>query len=311
MYPIIDMHCDVLSKLLDNPKINFYDEQCGMDVCFPYLQRSQIYLQTFAIYLSDQKGESTFNQVVQCVQLLHQKVLCHPDMVLIKSRADLDALGSNGKIGALLTLEGADALAGNLGYLPILRELGVRCLGITWNYANWAADGVLETRNAGLTLKGKRLIEECEHWGILIDVSHLNEKGFWELTEMATTPFFASHSNAYHICPHPRNLKDEQISALIKQRGMIGITFVPYFVKSIQPVNISDIITHIDHICALGGAQHIGFGSDFDGIETWINGLEHAGKYEGLVNELLKHFTDQQVKGFLHHNFNRFLQENL
>ncbi|MCZ4142781.1 dipeptidase, partial [Escherichia coli] len=138
----------------------------------------------------------------------------------------------------LLTLEGVDGLEGNLFYLQLCYEMGIRIVGLTWNYANWAADGVMEQRGAGLTEKGKALVGRCNEIGMLLDVSHLTEKGFWELTELSERPFIASHSNSYEVCPHVRNLKDDQIRAIVARNGRVGLTFVPWFVKQADEVHM-------------------------------------------------------------------------
>lgn len=155
------------------------------------------------------------------------------------------------------------------------------------------------------------MIKEMDKLGMIVDVSHLSVKGFWELTELSARPFIASHSNAWSHCTHPRNLSDEQIKTIIERRGQIGVTFVPYFVDHHSPVLVKKLLTHLDHICALGGEGNVGFGSDFDGIEQWIQGLEHAGKYENLINELCKNFNDDLVERFLYRNWESFLTDNL
>ena len=125
---------------------------------------------------------------------------------------------------------------------------------------------MLEQRNGGFTERGRQLIEQCHRTGIILDVSHLSQAGFWEMAELTQGPVIASHSNAYSICPHPRNLSDEQIRALIALNGMIGITFVPWFIRSgVERVTPEDVLPHIEKICELGGEKHIMFGSDFDG----------------------------------------------
>jgi membrane dipeptidase len=184
-------------------------------------------------------------------------------------------------------------------------------VGITWNRANWAADGVLEPRKGGFTSAGMDLIQECNRLGLIMDVSHLSEKGFWELIEASRKPVIASHSNASKISPRLRNLSDIQIGSLIQAGGVMGITFVPPFVSEEQPVSIDQILLHIDHVCALGGKRHIGFGSDFDGIREWIVGLEHAGLYDRLVNLLLKHYREEDVELFVFGNWYRFYMEHL
>ena len=215
------------------------------------------------------------------------------------------------RIGALLSLEGVDSLQGNLAYLRILYHLGVRIVGVTWNRANWAADGVLEPRKGGFTAAGMDLIKECNRLGMIMDVSHLSEKAFWELLESSRKPVIASHSNASAISPRLRNLSDDQIRSLIQTGGVMGITFVPPFVSDEQPVPIDRILRHIDHVCALGGRCHIGFGSDFDGIKEWIAGLEHAGRYDRLVNLLLRHYREEDARLFLHGNWFRYFMKQL
>ncbi|KAI7248407.1 hypothetical protein KC345_g11863 [Hortaea werneckii] len=211
----------------------------------------------------------------------------------------------------MLSLEGVDGLEGNLFYAQLCFELGVRFLGVTWNYANWAADGVLEPRNGGFTEQGRKLIEWCNGSGMLLDVSHLAPAGFWELVERSKRPFIASHSNSAAICGHPRNLSDEQIKALVTLDGRIGLTFVPWFVRDGGGANSDDVRRHIEHVCALGGSKQIMFGSDFDGIDAWVTGLEHPGKYAEFASLLLKYYPEDEVKGWLFDNALTFLKTHL
>jgi membrane dipeptidase len=311
MMKVIDAHCDALSKLFMNPRLDFYKEEQQLDVSYPRLQKGGVKLQCFAIYISEQIMNPSFEHVLQMVDLFYRRIIHPSGMQAVKSVRDMDTVLNSDRIGAMLTLEGADALMGNMTYLQILYQLGVRIIGITWNYANWAADGVMEPRNGGFTAKGKRMIKEMEQLGMLVDVSHLAIKGFWELLEIYKKPIMASHSNVWEVCPHPRNLSNEQIKAIIESKGQIGITFVPYFVKSGRSTQIQDLVCHIDHICAMGGESHVGFGSDFDGIEKWINGLENARKYEYLIETLCKNYTEDQVEKFMSRNWQQFFRNNL
>lgn len=306
---IIDAHCDLLEKLSLHPDLEFKQESIYADVSYPRLHKAGVAVQLFALYLSDKK-RITFERLLEQVDAFYQKVAAHDGVRFVRTRKDLEEAGASGKLGALLTLEGADALEGSMTYVRSAFYLGVRMLGLTWNQSNWAADGVMEPRKGGLTVKGKQLVRECVRLGIILDVSHLGEKGFWELTELSTRPFVATHSNAQAVCSHPRNLSDDQIKVLIQQGGVMGLTFVPWFVKASEP-SVKDILTHIDHICALGGARHIGFGSDFDGIDYHIPGLEHPGMYDRLGNELYKHYGTALADDFLHGNWYRFLMDHL
>ncbi|RED30658.1 dipeptidase [Paenibacillus sp. VMFN-D1] len=307
---IFDAHCDVLSKLLEHPQLDFAHEQDLLDVTLERMQKSGIRFQNFAVYLPE-KYAGEFRYVLESIDLFHERVLASGPIHFIRSKEDLEYAEKNGLTGALLSLEGVDALQGNLAYVRILHHLGVRSIGITWNYANWAADGVMESRRAGLTEKGRQLIQECNRLGMILDVSHLSEKAFWELASLSAKPLVASHSNAGKICPRRRNLSDEQIGSIIRADGVIGVTFVPPFVHAEEPVTMDRLLAHIDHICSLGGRRHIGLGSDFDGIREKIIGLEHAGKYHDLVNLLQKHYSEEDVEGFICGNWYRFYLKHL
>lgn len=201
-----------------------------------------------------------------------------------------------------MSLEGVDAIGNDLHKLTILHELGVRSIGLTWSNANLAADGILEERGAGLTTFGKEIVAFNNEPRMFTDVSHLSEKSFWDVMEIAKYPI-ASHSNSKTICPNPRNLTDEQAKAMFERNAMIHVTFVTEFVKESGDVVIGDLIQHIDHFSSLGGVHNIGIGSDFDGITKKIIGLEDASMHPNLLNELLKYYTEEQVKGFAYQNF--------
>lgn len=307
---IIDSHCDLLSKMLLDPSIDFKCIQPEVAVNLPRLQQVNMALQFFAIYIPEKVDGMHFEPILECIDLFYQKIAAHPKIAFIQDRDDLEQAIQAKKLGALLTLEGVDGLMGSMRNLRIAYYLGVRCMGITWNYANWAADGVLEARNGGFSAKGKKFVKECNHLGILLDVSHLAEAGFWHLMELSQAPVLASHSNTFELCPHPRNLSNEQIKAIITKKGMMGLTFVPWFVKSVNP-QISDLLLHIDHVCALGGENQLGFGSDFDGIEIFMPNLEHVGQYDNLANELLKKYPAILVEKLLFGNWMSFLQRSL
>ncbi len=304
---IYDLHCDVLYKMLLEPGLSFSDDRT-LDVTYERLVEGGIGLQAFAIFLPEDRVP-TFEMVEEAVRAFHTSILSRPKMVFVKSRLDLSRAEREGGIGALLTLEGAEGLMGSMEYLQRVYDLGVRCLGLTWNYANWAADGVLEERKAGLTLKGRELVARCDEIGMIIDISHLNEPGFWEVLELTKRPVIASHSNAAAVTDHPRNLSDEQIQAMISRGGCIGITFVPDFIGGGQ--GITDVLKHLDHVCSLGGEDHVGFGSDFDGIDEYLHELTHPGQYAKLTEALHKHYSSEQVEKFLHINWRRFLESNL
>lgn len=306
---VVDLHCDVLYKMALDPKLQFTAET-QLDAALPRLQRGQVRLQCFALFVST-LPRPTFYDLLRQIDLWYEKVLIYPEMIPVKTKQDMQNAFDLGRIGSVLTLEGVDGLEGDLTLLRHLYRLGVRIVGLTWNHANWAADGVLEERNGRLTHLGKRLVAECERLGIILDVSHLGEESFWDLMTMASGPIIASHSNCRSICSHPRNLSDQQIAHLISIDGRIGITFVPYFLTDHAQANLSDVIKHLDHICSLGGVHHVGFGSDFDGIDRWVHGLRHSGEYEYLGDQLTKYYKKEEIEGFLWKNNARFFAQHL
>ncbi|UQZ37286.1 dipeptidase [Paenibacillus sp. PK3_47] len=303
---VADFHCDVLSKLQASPDLDF-EAGAGLDVTAGRLAAGNVKLQVFAIYLSAVRGRAKFEDVLGQIELFRDKIAGTGGLQWLRWREEAEDQAAAAAHRGLLSLEGADGLEGNLYYAELCFQLGVRFLGITWNYANWAADGVLETRNGGFTEKGRELISWCNTSGMLMDVSHLSPAGFWELTERSRLPFIASHSNAAAVCSHPRNLSDEQIKALIAIDGRMGLTFVPWFVSDVNEVKAEHLLKHIEHVCSLGGAGHLVFGSDFDGIDRWITGLEHPGKYPEFAELLLRYYPEQEVRGWLYGNAQSFL----
>lgn len=308
---MIDFHCDVLSKLLEDRRIRFSGgEEGSLDVTFERLRDSGVLLQTFAIYISS--GQSgTMDPIWESVDLFYEQVLGCDGMKLVTSAADLDDCLSSGKTGALLSLEGVGGLQGRLSMLRLLYRLGVRAAGITWNQANWAADGVMEPRGAGLTGEGRSFVTACNELGIIVDVSHLSERAFWDVLAVSVKPVIASHSNARSVCDHPRNLDDRQLEAIIQGNGRVGLTYVPWFVTATGHASVSDLLRHVDHICGLGGEKNVMLGSDFDGIDRHMSDLIHPGKVYLLRDELLNHYSATQVSAFFQDNAYAFLKEQL
>ncbi|MFC3882316.1 dipeptidase [Bacillus songklensis] len=298
---IFDAHCDVLMKLWMNPHLSFLHNHI-LHVTFKTLKETGAKVQLFAIYVPESVTyEQRFDVALEMVQLFHTHILSIPNMKLVCTKQDIDYLKED-EIGAVLTLEGCDAIGHNLARLYTLFRLGVSAVGLTWNYSNAAADGILEERGAGLSSFGKQIVQANNEEKVWTDVSHISIKGFWDVIETADY-LIASHSNAYSLCPHPRNLRDDQIKAIIQKNGVIGITFVPEFLTERQDATIDDVLRHVDYVCGLGGEHHIGFGSDFDGISETPDGLHNYRGYDELKNRLLKYYSDSQVNNFLFHNF--------
>ncbi|MCA1062449.1 dipeptidase (plasmid) [Cytobacillus spongiae] len=300
---IFDAHCDVLMKLYLKPGQAAFQSQHSLHITYPMLIEKRSRVQLFAIYIpSHLKAGQRFQAALEMVNLFHNEILKpNPKLRHVTSKHEVDRLAHD-EIGAMLTLEGTEAIEEDLTKLEILYRLGVRSVGLTWNWANAAADGALEPRGGGLTHFGHEVVSFLNQNKVWTDVSHLSEKAFWDTMECAEYPI-ASHSNAYSICPHPRNLKNDQIQAMIKKDSVMGITFVPPFLNKKGHAVVTDVIRHVEHVCSLGGENHIGFGSDFDGISETVQGLSSFHQYDNLINALQRYYSESQVKKFLFNNF--------
>lgn len=307
---IIDLHGDALAKIEASRGSLSFTDAPELASNRNRLQEGEVAVQGFAVFVDPAlPGSMRFQSCLDQIHYFYAEILDkHDDMELITDWSRIVELPPR-KIGALLTLEGVDPIENDLKRLHLLYRLGVRSVGLTWNYANQAADGVLEKRGAGLTSLGREIVALNNRYGMLTDVSHLNERGFWEVMELARYPV-ASHSNARALCDHPRNLTDEQLAAMFGRGAPVHVVYYPEFTADAHasgPATIDDLIRHIEHMCELGGERHIGFGSDFDGITLTIEGLEHAGKSQNLIRELLKRYSEEQVRGFAFDNFARYV----
>lgn len=303
---IFDAHCDVLCKLWQNPEQNFYMEDKLLQSGFAALEKGNVNVQVLACFVPPQVPYGRrFQAVLEMIDIFYQKVVSDKFQP-IYTRADLDECVLKGQKGAILFVEGAHALEESLVQLRTWFRLGVRGMTLTWNHGNALASGNGEPNPGGLTAFGREVIEEMNRLGMVIDVSHLADPGFWDVVELSKAPVIASHSNARTLCNHSRNLTDDQIRALIANDGVMGLTFVDFFtVEEKRKVWIDDILRHLDHVCALGGVDHVAFGSDFDGITEVFGDLTSAADYSYLVEALLKRYKEAEVLKFVQGNWLR------
>lgn len=300
---IFDAHCDVLLKMWEDRDLSFEDAQ-DLNINLNRLKAGGSKVQCFALFVPVEIPVlNKFQVALEMIDILHERVLArYPEVKLVTSRQEIEALKDN-EIGAVLTLEGCDAVDIDLAKLRTLFRLGVTSVGLTWNNANACADGAMESRKAGLTDFGRLVVEEHNKHRVWTDVSHLSEAAFWDVIELAKYPI-ASHSNAKALCDHPRNLTNEQIRALFNKNGAMGMVFAPQFLREDEEnASLDDVLRHIEYICELGGEKHIGLGSDFDGISNVPKGLENYDKYPDLINALLQRYSEDTVKGFCYENF--------
>jgi len=306
---IVDAHTDVLWKMLENPRLDFYKDDDDLAVNYPNLVKGSVDVQVFAIFVST-FSSSRFSLALKSIDDFYQKINKQEKVEIARNNDELERILAKGSKVAILSLEGAEAIEGDLFKLRMLYRLGVRAIGPTWNYANEVADGILEARGGGLTKFGFSLIDEVNNLGILVDVSHLSEKGFFEVLQKSQKPIIASHSNCRAICNHVRNLTDNQIRSIIEVGGVIGVTFVNSFVSNKLISTIDDLLLHIEHIAELGGISNVGLGSDFDGAQT-VSMLENPCQLDNLINALIKKYNHDQVEGIMGQNWLNYYKRAL
>ncbi len=221
---------------------------------------------------------------------------------LCRSAAEIRQCREAGAIAAVMHIEGAEAIEPDLASLEALYGAGLRSIGPVWSRPNQFGHGVpfrfpsSPDTGPGLTDAGKALVAECNTLGIAIDLSHLNEQGFWDVAKLSTAPLIASHSNAHAICPSSRNLTDDQIKAVGQSGGLIGLNFANGFLRPDglwkNDTGFDILLRHLDHLIGLAGVDHVGLGSDFDGARIPAAIGDVAG-LQSLVQAMRGHGHDE------------------
>lgn len=313
---ICDCHCDTLTELY-NKNASLYENEQHFDI------KRQIALggglQFCAIYVPTEvfryQGGLRYTLCLldkynQEIKKLHENGI---DVLQVRTAEDAGTVLKH-KAATLLAIEEGGAIDGSLEALRCLYELGVRAMTLTWSNRNDIADGINEeATGSGLTLFGKQVVAEMNLLGMLVDVSHISTAGFWSVIETSTKPIIATHSNAKSLCSHPRNLNDEQIKALAQNGGLAGITFAGQFLEEDwRNACIESVYKHIDYMLNLiGNDDHIGFGSDFDGISHPPYNIQGVQDYKPLIEYLSKYYSDETINKITHQNVINLLQKVL
>jgi len=313
-FPLVDCHCDTIVEIADG-KGSLADRTDLGHVDIPRLLKAKVSVQFFALYIGEEyKPLAPLQRTLELVDVFYQELSKNsPQLELIKEYSDIEAIRKKGKIGAFLTVEGGEGIQESLYLLRILYKLGVRGMTLTWNQRNAIADGAWEGPDGGLSNFGRQVVDEMNNLGMLIDVSHINRAGFFDVVRCSAKPVIASHSNARSLCDHPRNLDDEQLKRLADRGGVTGINFVPEFlVADGKTADIEAVADHIDYIKSLIGVDYIGIGSDFDGTECLPKGLEDVSKLPDLIAVLSgRGYRDSELEKIFGGNVLRLLKDVL
>jgi len=309
----IDLHCDTIDMLL-NSISNCELSKNNLSVDIEKMKRGDSLAQFFALYINQKK---TSNPLDTCLKMIDKFYLelnkNRNSIALATNYKDLIKNRQKDKISAFLTIEGGEAINGSLYNLRNFYRLGVRLITLTWNFPNEI--GFPNCKNEyvyrGLTSFGQEVVHEMNNLSMLIDVSHLSDKGFYDVARLSKKPFIASHSNCRAITNHPRNLTDEMIKILSQKGGVIGINFEKSFLGENIPAKVSDMINHIKHIKNIGGIDVISIGSDFDGVEL-PSEITNIGEIDKLASELKKNnFSEEEIEKIFYKNALRVIKDTL
>lgn len=299
IYPIIDAHADTIERCYtDGLQIG----DSTLHAPLSTLKEAGYHAQVFSLWVSPEfPRERALLRAMQLASWFLQAQKEH-GIRLIKTKEDL----LDPSFGAILSLEGSAPLVDDPEMLEVFYALGVRMASLTWNDRNPFADGLEIADNpSGITHLGKRLIKKMQALGVVLDLSHLAETGFWDIMENVEGPVALSHANAYALCPHPRNLKDEQLKAIAERKGVVGVCFAPKFLAR-PTATIDDAVTHVEYLCEKMGIDCVGLGSDFDGISSTPAGLSSPLGTVALLERLKERgFGEADLKKLAGENWQR------
>lgn len=308
---VIDAHVDTLLRVMDG-RTTLGERSGEGHVDLPRLAEGGVDAQFFACYIeSEYKPDRGLKRAIQMIDTFYQELEKNSArMTLCTTAARIEQAAAAGKVGAVLAIEGGEAIGDDLAALRMLHKLGVRSIGLVWNQPNLIANGSGERgAGGGLTSFGFEVVREMNRLGIIIDVSHLTDPGFWDVIEVSKSPIMATHSNARAVCDHPRNLADDQIKALAKNGGVMGMNFAPAFVHK-DKATVAGVLDHVDHIVALVGPDHVGLGSDFDGISSTPEGLEDVTRLWRITAGLFQRgYREEDVEKILGKNHLRVIRQ--
>lgn len=306
---VFDAHCDTISRC-------YYlheDLRCNTgDLSLEKTERFARYCQFFALWTTkeytDRDGctmEEAYHALLGCFRA---QMACNSDKIVqCRTVQDVEQAHRCGKAAAFLTVEGAELLGCAPARLDEAAAEGVVAINLTWNHANALSGSNCDASDRGLSPIGRDFVRKMEDLHILVDVSHLSETGFWDVIGMARRPIIASHSNARSVWNHTRNLTDEQINAIIKNQGAIGLNLYTDFVGGSR--DFDALRAHLDHILELGGAACIALGGDWDGCET-IAALPSIDKLSCFYEYLLNHgYNETVVRGLFYNNLMRVVSQ--
>ncbi len=300
-----DLHCDTITRepgvdpansvyCLETAPLESRAEKMslvdnGFHIDLHKLPEEWDWCQTFALFIPDEyRGQRAIDYFGRCAAVFRSRMEAHGDLIRqVRTPEELEGVLAEGKRAAILSVEGGAALGGRIEMLDRLLEEGVQMMTLTWNAPNELGSG--SDSQMGLTSFGREAVARMEELGMMVDVSHLNDPGFWEVAKMARRPFLATHSDSRAIRNHSRNLTDEQFKVIRDMGGIVGINFCTMFLADVEmgrrDVTPEQLMAHILHFLDLGGEDCITLGSDFDGatLPAFMDGAHSLGELRDVM----------------------------
>lgn len=317
----VDMHCDTITNLYrENGALRKND----LHIDIEKMEKGECLLQNFAVFTYLPKQDSAFTWAA--IDYYYRQLEANKDKIrAVYTYDDILKNEEEGLISGLLTLEEGAVIDGDLKNLERYYDAGVRMIALTWNFENGIGypnftpskdsneDILRKTdKEHGLTDFGIEYVRKMEELGMIVDVSHLSDKGFYDVLKYTTKPFVASHSNARAVCSVARNLDDEMIKLLAQRGGVMGLNYCSAFIEENDEgyTSIEGMVKHIRHIADVGGIDCIGLGSDFDGIESRLE-IKDASGLPKLYEALKKYFSEEEIEKIFYKNVLRVYKEVL
>lgn len=304
-----DLHCDTITECC-NKKVSLFENE--LQLCMKRGSAIKKWVQVYAVWsndtLTDESAYAYFNQVYDYFK--NEVNTYSEEIAFCTSSQEVKEGLESGKRVALLSIEGSRALGGKLEHVEEFYNKGVRLMTLTWNGRTAVADGCMVEEAGGLMEFGKQVVSKMNQVGMLVDVSHLAEKGFWDVVNISEKPFIATHSNSKSVCNHPRNLTDKQFKTMVERKCLVGMNFYPLFINGTYEADIKELLGHIDHFIALGGEDIIAMGSDFDGAKM-PRDMQGIQDIDYLYQLLIGRYGRKRADKFYFENANNFFERNL
>jgi membrane dipeptidase len=306
MIPYFDAHCDTATRGAQLRKNDCHLDLERLSVFGPCAQVFAIFDRPEGTHYNYDETDTPYDQLFDLCRRhlagLKAQFEENADLVVLCRSGDEAAQAARvGKTAAFIGVEGAELLGCTPEQLRWAYEEGVRFLTLTWNYPNPLCGSAMSRENGGLSPKGRDYVRLVQELGMVLDLSHASERGFWDVAETVEKPFIASHSNARALCSHPRNLTDTQFLELVRRGGCVGLNLYPQFLGGRGDLDV--VVAHLEYFLALGGEKTVCLGTDFDGIDQTPEGIRGVQDMEIFYETLLqRNYPETLVQDLFYRN---------